>query len=180
MSVAIGSEFSKFLHTALGDQIGTAPNGTTLNYHANLARERGPLASYIAVYGSDDYFYNQCQGNLGTYVNALCNNLLQRTPTPGEVRYWATQFQQGSADRVAMVRTFCDVNRVTQLPSIPTNWPTYQVPGTVQQIATELVAKINLFTGLKQIGADESQTRTGIAVAVPTLMEALTRLDHGP
>ncbi len=148
--LADASEFTKFLHQALGDQMGYAPNGTTLNYHANLARQGGPIESYIAMYGSDDFFFNQCQGNLGTYVTQLYLNLLHRAPTPGEVRYWATQFQRSSTNRAAMVRSFCEVNHVTQLPSIPSNWPTYQVPGTVQQIATELVAKINLFTGLVQ------------------------------
>jgi hypothetical protein len=66
------------------------------------------------------------------------------------MRYWVIQFQQSRIDRREMVRRFCRANGVTQLPNVLPTQPTFFVPRTAAEIASELVAHVELFVGLLQ------------------------------
>ena len=121
LAEAYGSDLSDFLHSVFDEQQQRRPSGAELNYHANLTRQQGPLENYIVLCGSDDYFVNQAQRNLETYVARLYQVFLGRNPRPDELRYWVIQFQQSRVDRREMVRRFCRASGVTQLPSsLPT------------------------------------------------------------
>ncbi len=149
-SVSRASNFSQFLHAAFNDQMGRAPTGTELYHHANIARANGPLESYIQMCASDDYFITRAQHDMEVYVTRLYQTFVGRNPRPDEVRFWVNQFQQSNVDRVVLVRRFCQVNHVTQLPGLVPSRPVFVVPTRAAAIAAQLVSRLNLFISLVQ------------------------------
>ena len=146
-SLGAASDFSKFLHSVFEQHAGRQPSGTELNYQANVMRNQGPLESYITLFASDDYFTTRAQRSYEIYVQNLYRTFLMRDARPDEVRYWVDQFAQPGADRQSTLRSFVRTYHVTQLPSFPAEYrPTpYRVPASAAEIASELVAQVNLF-----------------------------------
>jgi hypothetical protein len=144
---AAASDLSEFLHQVFDKHVGRAPSGMEMNYQANLMRDRGPLESYISLFGSDDYFVNRAQRNDEVYVRNLYRTFLLREARPDEVRYWVNRFAQPGANRRGTLRSFLRSYHVTQLPSFPAECrPTpYRVPASTAEIASELIAQVELF-----------------------------------
>ena len=147
-STAQGSDFSELMHKFFENEAGRQPTGPELSYHANLARQQGPLENYVALYASDDYFVNRCQQNYEVYVTNLYRTFLVRDPRPDEVRFWVYQFMQSGGIRTDTLRRFLQANHVTQLQGFPPQQqpPAYRPPTTGREIAAELVTQTALFT----------------------------------
>lgn len=148
--VVQASDFSEFLHNVFEDHHNRPPTGAEMNYQANLYRDQGSLENYIAMVGSEDYFVTQSRRDLDAYVTQLYHTFLGRNPRPDELRYWVVQFQQPGVSRNEMVRRFCRVNRVTQLPSFLPASPIYRPPTNANEIALELDAQVRLLISLVQ------------------------------
>lgn len=148
---AAASDLSEMLQTVFNNVHKRPPTGTEVNYYNNLARTNGPLDSYISMIGSDDYYVSQCQQNAEVYVQRLYQAFLHRDPQPDEVRFWVNQLQSGNADRITVVRSFCQANHVRQVPSFPQpNQPSFSPPATPSAIAEQVIAKSNQLAGTVQ------------------------------
>jgi len=114
-----GSDLSEFLRAVFENHHQRPPTGAEINHYSNLSRNAGPLESYIAMVGSDDYFISQCQRDSQVYTRRLYQLFLHRDPQPDELRFWVNQYQSSRVDRVSFVRQFCQANNISAVPGSP-------------------------------------------------------------
>lgn len=151
------SDLSKFLNQLFAQEQQRQPTSLELNRYSEVYRQQGALEAYITFYSTDDYFISQGQRNLQVYVTRLYQAFLGRNPRPDELRFWVFQFQQPGWNRKELVRQFCQANHVTQLPSYAPSQPTFQVPGRVREISSELISRIDMLIVLVRGELGESR-----------------------
>ena len=165
------SDLSELLKTVFNNVNKRPPTGTEVYYYVNLSRTNGPLDGYISMLGSDDFYVSQCQRNVEVYVQRLYQAFCHRDPRPDELRFWVNRFRSGNADRVTLVRDFCQANHVQQVPSYPQpSQPSFRPPATASAIAEEVIAKANQLAGTVQRELGGTRLGKRVLEAAATLL----------
>ncbi|TWU29052.1 hypothetical protein Poly41_67510 [Novipirellula artificiosorum] len=142
-----GSDLSEFLRAVFEDHHQRSPTGAEINHYSTLSRNAGPLESYVAMVGSDDYFISQCQRDSQVYIRRLYQLFLHRDPQPDELRFWVNQYQSSRVDRVSFVQQFCQANNISSVPGSPMPYrPASKPSSNVVYSADALLTKVRLLT----------------------------------